>query len=122
LKVDKRLANRYQFLVSYTLAKAMDTQATNQLGDRYGFFSIERYGAADRRHRLVTSAIVQLPADVMLSTIADFRSSPANRSGSGLDLNGDGYAIDLPGGVHAGHWMPRPESRCGEHIPTRPRG
>ena len=102
LKVDKRLANRYQFLVSYTLAKAMDTQATNQLGDRYGFFSIERYGAADRRHRLVTSAIVQLPADVMLSTIADFRSSLRFAPSSGLDLNGDGYAIDLPGGVMPG--------------------
>jgi hypothetical protein len=102
LKVDKRLTNRYQFLVSYTLAKAMDTQATNQLGDRYGFFSIERYGAADRRHRLVTSAIVQLPADVMLSTIADFRSSLRFAPSSGLDLNGDGYAIDLPGGVMPG--------------------
>jgi hypothetical protein len=102
LKVDKRLANRYQFLVSYTLAKAMDTQATNQLGDRYGFFSIERYGAADRRHRLVTSGIVQLPADVMLSAIADFRSSLRFAPSSALDLNGDGYAIDLPAGVMPG--------------------
>jgi hypothetical protein len=102
LKVDKRLANRYQFLVSYTLAKAMDTQATNQLGDRYGFFSIERYGAADRRHRLVTSGIVQLPADLMLSAIADFRSSLRFAPSSALDLNGDGYAIDLPAGVMPG--------------------
>jgi|SoiMethySBSTD1v2_1073268.scaffolds.fasta_scaffold110065_2 hypothetical protein len=102
LKVDKRLANRYQFLVSYTLAKAMDTAATNQIGDRYGFFSIERYGAADRRHRLVTSGIVQLPADVMVSAIADFRSSLRFAPSSGLDLNGDGYAIDLPAGVMPG--------------------
>jgi peptidoglycan hydrolase-like protein with peptidoglycan-binding domain len=102
LKVDKRLTNHYQFLVSYTLSKAMDTQATNQLGDRYGFFSIERYGAADRRHRLVTSGIVQLPADVMLSTIADFRSSLRFAPSSALDLNGDGYSIDLPAGVMPG--------------------
>ena len=102
LKIDKRLTNRYQFLVSYTLSKAMDTQATNQLGDRYGFFSIERYGAADRRHRLVTSGIVQLPADVMLSTIADFRSSLRFAPSSALDLNGDGYSIDLPAGVAPG--------------------
>ena len=102
LKVDKRLSNRYQFLASYTLSKAMDTQATNQLGDRYGFFSIERYGAADRRHRLVTSGIVQLPADVMLSAIADFRSSLRFAPSSTLDLNGDGYTIDLPAGVMPG--------------------
>jgi Carboxypeptidase regulatory-like domain/TonB dependent receptor-like, beta-barrel len=102
LKVEKRLTNRYQFLVSYTLSKAMDTQATNQLGDRYGFFSIERYGAADRRHRLVTSGIVQLPADVMLSAIGDFRSSLRFAPSSGLDLNGDGYTGDLPAGVMPG--------------------
>jgi Carboxypeptidase regulatory-like domain/TonB dependent receptor len=101
-KIDKRMTNRYQFLVSYTLSKAMDTQATNQLGDRYGFFSIERYGAADRRHRLVTSGIVQLPSDVMLSAIADFRSSLRFAPSSGLDLNGDGYSIDLPAGVMPG--------------------
>jgi len=102
LKVEKRLTNRYQFLVSYTLSKAMDTQATNQLGDRYGFFSIERYGAADRRHRLVTSGIVQLPADVMLSAIGDFRSSLRFAPSSALDLNGDGYTGDLPAGVMPG--------------------
>jgi hypothetical protein len=102
LKVDKRMANRYQFLVSYTLSKAMDTAATNGLGDRYGFFQIERYGAADRRHRLVTSGIVQLPADVMLSAIADFRSSLRFAPSSGLDLNADGYSIDLPTGVMPG--------------------
>jgi carboxypeptidase family protein len=102
LKVDKRMSNRYQFLVSYTLSSAKDTQATNQLGDRNGFFSIERYGAADRRHRLVTSGIVQLPADVQVSAIADFRSALRFNPSSGLDLNNDGYAIDLPAGVMPG--------------------
>jgi hypothetical protein len=102
LKVDKRMANRYQFLVSYTLAKAKDTQATNLLGDRYGFFSIERYGAADRRHRLVTSGIVQLPAGFQLSAIADFRSSLRLNPTTGLDLNGDGYTGDLPAGILPG--------------------
>ncbi len=102
LKVDKRMSNHYQFLVSYTLSKAMDTAATNLLGDRYGFYSIERYGAADRRHRLVTSGIVQLPAAIQLSAIADFRSSLRFAPTSSLDLNGDGYTGDLPAGVLPG--------------------
>ncbi len=102
LKVDKRMANRYQFLVSYTLSKAKDTQATNLLGDRYGFFSIERYGAADRRHRLVTSGIVQLPVGFQLSAIADLRSSLRFAPTSTRDLNGDGYTGDLPAGVMPG--------------------
>ena len=102
LKIDKRMANRYQFLVSYTLSKALDTAATNLLADRYGFFSIERYGAADRRHRLVTSGIVQLPAGVNFSAIADFRSSLRFNPTSSLDLNADGYTGDLPAGVMPG--------------------
>jgi hypothetical protein len=103
LKVDKRMSNRYQFLASYTFSKAMDTAATNLLGDRYGFFSIERYGAADRRHRLVTSGIVQMPMDLMMSVIADFRSSLRfNPSASFGDLQLDGYTGDLPAGVMPG--------------------
>jgi len=102
VKIDKRMANRYQFLVSYTLSKAMDTSATNLLADRYGFYSIERYGAADRRHRLVTSGIVQLPAGINFSAIADFRSSLRFNPTSSLDLNGDGYTGDLPAGVLPG--------------------
>jgi hypothetical protein len=103
LKVDKRMSNRYQFLASYTLSKALDTAATNLLGDRYGFFSIERYGAADRRHRLVTSGIVQMPMDLMVSVIADFRSSLRfNPSASFGDLQNDGYTGDLPAGVMPG--------------------
>ena len=102
LKVDKRMSNRYQFLVSYTFSKATDTSATNLLADRYGFYSIERYGAADRRHRLVTSGIVQLPAGFQLSTIADFRSSLRFAPTSSLDLNADGYTGDLPAGVLPG--------------------
>jgi outer membrane receptor protein involved in Fe transport len=102
LKVDKRMANHYQLLVSYTLSKATDTSATNLLADRYGFYQIDRYGAADRRHRLVTSGIVQLPARVQLSAIADFRSSLRFNPTSSLDLNADGYTGDLPAGVMPG--------------------
>jgi len=103
LKVDKRMSNRYQFLASYTLSKAKDTAATNLLADRYGFFQIDRYGAADRRHRLVVSGIVQLSHEFQLSTIADFRSSLRfNPTASFGDLNADGYAGDLPAGILPG--------------------
>ena len=96
------MANRFSFLVSYTLAAAKDTAATNLLADRYGFYQIERYGAADRRHRLVTSGIVQLPVGVQLSAIADFRSTLRFNPTTSLDLNGDGYTGDLPAGVMPG--------------------
>ena len=103
LKLEKRMSNNYQFLASYTLSKALDVQSTNALADRYGFFSIERAGAADRRHRLVLSGIAAFPADLQLSAIADFRSSLRfNPSASFGDLNNDGYVNDLPGGIMPG--------------------
>ena len=103
LKLEKRMSNNYQFLASYTLSKALDVQSTNTLADRYGFFSIERAGAADRRHRLVLSGIAAFPADLQLSAIADFRSSLRfNPSASFGDLNNDGYVNDLPGGIMPG--------------------
>jgi len=103
LKVEKRMSNRYQFLASYTLSAAKDTQSTNLIADRYGFVSIERYGAADRRHRLVTSGIVQLPGDLQMSAIGDFRSDLRfNPTANFGDLNNDGYTGDLPAGVLPG--------------------
>ncbi|MBI3262577.1 MAG: TonB-dependent receptor, partial [Acidobacteria bacterium] len=102
VKLEKRLSDRYQFLVSYTLAKAVDENFTNALADRYGYFKLERNGAADRRHRLVFSGIVQLPADVQVSAIGDFRSNLPFSPSTSLDLNLDGYTGDLPAGVLPG--------------------
>ncbi len=102
VKVEKRMSNRYQALVSYTLSKAFDNLFLNDPTDRYGFFKVERYGAADRRHRLVASGIAQLPFDMQLSAIGDFRSSQRLNPTSSFDLNGDGYATDLPPGVTPG--------------------
>jgi len=99
LKVDKRLSNRYQYLASYTLSRSEDDSFQNVYGDRYGFFKRVYPGPADRRHRLVLSGIVQMPWDVQASVIADFRSSLPMNPTSGIDINADGYAIDLPAGV-----------------------
>jgi len=99
MKVEKRMSNRYQFLVSYTLSQAKDNNFINSLGDRYGYFKIERHGSADRRHRLVTSGIVRLPFGVQMSAIGDFRSSLPFGPTTSLDLNNDGYTGDLPPGI-----------------------
>ena len=99
LKFEKRMSNRYQYLVSYTLSRSQDEGFRNVFGDRYGYFKVAMPGQADRRHRLVTSGIVQLPYGVMTSVIADFRSSLPMNPVSSIDLNRDGYANDLPAGV-----------------------
>ncbi len=102
VKVEKRMSNRYQFLVSYTLSDSKDIGFNNSVPDVYGYASVSRYGAADRRHRLVTSGMVQLPAGVLVSAIADFRSSLPFGPSTSLDLDNDGYTGDLPTGVAVG--------------------
>ena len=103
VKVEKRMSHRYSFLSSYTLSSAKDNGFTNIQGDKYGYYKVERYGTADRRHRLVVSGIVQLPAQSQVSAIADFRSSlPFSPTSALGDLNGDGYTGDLPAGVLPG--------------------
>jgi hypothetical protein len=102
LKIEKRMTHNYQFLASYTLAKAQDNGFLNSEADYYGYQRIERYGTADRRHRLVVSGILALPGQAQISAIGDFRSSLPFSPSSGLDLNGDGYTGDLPAGVFPG--------------------
>jgi hypothetical protein len=102
LKVEKRMTHHYQYLVSYTLSKSRDKDFDSSVGDRYGFVKFERYGVADRRHRLVLSGMLALPYDMQVSAIGDLRSSLSFSPSTVLDLNGDGYTGDLPGGVLLG--------------------
>jgi hypothetical protein len=102
VKVEKRMAKRHQYLVSYTLSNADDTNFSNRYGDRYGFVRDSLPAIADRRHRLVASGIVQGPYDTQLSLILDLRSSLPFSPTSQADLNNDTYTGDLPPGVLRG--------------------
>jgi outer membrane receptor protein involved in Fe transport len=99
LKVDKRLSNRWSALVSYTLAYARDQPFANDLGSVYGYSREDGYSLADRRHVLRTSGTVQLPWYMQLSAILDLRSSQPFNPATGVDINKDGFAIDVPPGV-----------------------
>ncbi len=99
VKVEKRMAHRYQYLLSYTLSKATDTNFANVYITPYGFSKDTIPAVADRRHRLVASGIVQLPYEAQVSAILDLRSSLPFGPTTSLDLNGDGYLGDLPAGV-----------------------
>lgn len=98
-KFEKRMSNRYQYLISYTLSKSEDDSFQNVYGDRYGYVKETFPGLADRRHRLVMSGIVQGPWGLQMSLIGDFRSSLPMNPTSSIDINNDGYTNDIPAGV-----------------------
>ena len=107
-KFEKRYADGWQFLVSYTLAKSDTTQLWTRNIDPSGweaefpgYTQVTTPGGTDRRHRLVSSAIVVLPFDIRLSTIVDYRSPLAVLVNSGTNINGDGYSGDLAPGFNA---------------------
>ncbi|HSL20451.1 MAG TPA: hypothetical protein VK886_02880, partial [Vicinamibacterales bacterium] len=102
LKLEKRMSNSYQYLVSYTLSQSEDDALTNTAPDAYGYLKVKRPATADRRHRLVVSGIVALPGQVQVSAIGDFRSSLPFFPSTSVDLDTDGYIGDLPPGVAVG--------------------
>jgi hypothetical protein len=102
VKVEKRMSGGHQYLASYTLSQAKDDRFTGNAADVYGFSRVVSYGSADRRHRLVVSGILQLPFEMQVSAIGDFRSSLPFNPTSPFDLDSDGYGGDLPTGVEVG--------------------
>jgi hypothetical protein len=99
LKLEKRMASNYQFLVSYTLSKADDSAIRNVAAETYGYVRIDSPAVADRRHRVVMSGTVQFPYGIQFSAIGDLRSSLPFNATTLLDLNNDGYTNDNAPGV-----------------------
>ncbi len=97
LKVDRRWARRYQFLLAYALASSVGLE---QVISNDNWFASYGPTDADRRHSLTVSGIVDLPWGLRLSSISTFASRPPFRAQMfGLDLNGDGTTNDLLPGV-----------------------
>jgi hypothetical protein len=115
VSLSKRLSHHYQFLASYTLSKAEDNSTdfqsnfipeTNGLGRDpanknglpRGFDKNLEQGPAthDQRHRFVLSGLVELPADIRISTIFTAASGRPFSPLAGFDFNGDGNGGAFP--------------------------
>ena len=79
VRVDKRLSNRYQYTVSYSLQKVTDNSfggtSTGTITDAYNRQWDNGYSNADRRHTLVFSGAYQAPRDVILGAVWTLRST-----------------------------------------------
>jgi carboxypeptidase family protein/TonB-dependent receptor-like protein len=115
LTLNRRLANNYQFLVSYTLSKAEDNSTdfqsafipqdngrgrdpNNPTGLPIGFNPHSEWGPAthDQRHRLVVSGMYQFPLGINFSTIITAASGRPYTPLAGADVNGDGDGGAFP--------------------------
>ena len=107
LRLDRRFSNRYQYLVSYTLAKAEGTLPSSLPNvvrmTQAEAPELDRGPAAtDRRHALVASGSVLLPYDVTLGAVWTLRSALPFSAIAGTDVNGDGVVTDyVPGTTRA---------------------
>jgi hypothetical protein len=100
VRLDKRYANRHQYLISYTLAKQDNNGAGTQplLADFYNPGLDFGPGSADRRHTLVASGSILLKYDVNVGAVWTLRSTMPFSARAGLDLNNDGSVIDVAEG------------------------
>lgn len=91
----KRFAERYQFQLSYTLAKTEDT-AADAFNAPQSFFHPEREKALafeDQRHRLVLSGSWQLPWEIQLGGIVTYANERPFEIIMGTDWNGNGSSV-----------------------------
>ncbi len=103
LKVDKRMSNHYQFLVSYTLEQG-DGHGRRRTSWATGTASIRSSATAPPTAATASSPAASSSCPSACSCRRLPTSDRACRFAptSSLDLNGDGYTGDLPAGVLPG--------------------
>ena len=106
VRVEKRLSSRYQYTMSYTLARVTDNSfgatSTGTVTDAYHPEWDQGYGNADRRHAFVGSGAYQAPGGVILGFVWTLRSTAPFSARAGRDLNGDGATTDFVPGTTKG--------------------
>ena len=92
MRLEKRLANRHQYLLSYTLSKQNNFGAGTQpaITDFYNPQLDWGPGSADRRHNFVASGSLVFPFDINVGAVWTLRSSMPFSARAGRDLNNDG--------------------------------
>ena len=107
VRLEKRLSNRHQYQISYTLAKQEASYASgDSVGIAQGGTITDLYNPGlddgttnnDRRHAVVVSGAVQAPRDIVVGLIWNFRTTSPFSAKAGVDVNADGANTDyVPG-------------------------
>jgi outer membrane receptor protein involved in Fe transport len=98
LRMNRSFADRYQFLVSYSLVKAEDNGPSSRIVDQSNEATMFGPANFERRHSLVASGAILLPFDIQLGAVWTLRSSLPFTATAGTDVNRDGFVTDfVPG-------------------------
>jgi len=92
VRLERRLARRHQYMLSYTLAKETNEGPTGTITDFYNPGLDRGPGGGDRRHSFVASGSVVLPYGISLGGVWTLRSTTPFSARAGIDLNNDGAA------------------------------
>jgi outer membrane receptor protein involved in Fe transport len=96
VRLDKPFANRVQYTLAYTLAKAEDNLTSLDYFNRGADWGPSN---TDRRHTLVFSGSVMLPLSLTVGGVWTVRSAMPFSPLAGRDLNNDGATTDLVPGT-----------------------
>jgi len=100
LGLNKRLSNRTQFQVSYTLSWLRDGStefySAGRVANQFRPELDYGYGLEDQRHIFVFSSLVQLPYGIDLANIVVANSERPYTARLGFDNNGDSFNNDRP--------------------------
>jgi hypothetical protein len=111
VRLDKRMSNRYMYLVSYTrdwtrneVASGAQTPGTTLGVTDYYHPEFDR-GPDGRKHTVVASGTARLPFDFTVGAVWTARSALPFSASSGVDLTGTGTLSYVPGTTKnmAGH-------------------
>lgn len=98
VRLDKRYADRFLYLVSYTWSKTYGYPIAGTITDAATPALDIGPAGTDRRHMLVSSGSVMAPGGMQVGAVWTLRSKMPFGALAGLDLNGDGSVTDyVPG-------------------------
>jgi outer membrane receptor protein involved in Fe transport len=99
-KLERRFANNYQYLFSYTYTHSRDNAPMARFIDQFNP-NLYDFGPSngERRHAIVASGSVLLKYDIILGGLWTYRSQLPWSATAGRDLNNDTFVTDLVPGT-----------------------
>jgi hypothetical protein len=98
-RLERHFADRFGFLLGYTLGSAKTIADNGTPSDKYNLMADWGPTSNDVRHRFVSNVIYELPYGIQVGGIVTGNSAPPYNIITGTDLNRDGDNNDRPAGA-----------------------